>query len=299
MTTRISTRDQVLGSLGIGREDFVVEIGAGHRPFRRANLIVEKYPFDQVERIEECVSQAPTIIADAIALPLPDKGCDVLFASHVLEHLPEPARLLEEARRVSRHTYLEFPSPARELMYAWSFHKWLIEVEAAHLIFYRNDLPQLFGDFFYRHHDFLFDAWQSQRHDQFNSSIYVEPEALSWEFAAQTALEHVLASSPRGAAKVNVAPVQYARYTWRQIAAIAVQSLPGKMLDLFLQRKARQNRRPAHTRPLTPELLDRLVCQRCRSGPLRLESSQIVCQSCRAAYFQKRGLFDFGVPMDS
>lgn len=295
----MSTRDQALDALGIRPKDFVVEIGAGHRPFFRANLVVEKYPFDEVERIEACAPAAPTIIADAVTLPLPNKGCDVLFASHVLEHLPEPARFLEEARRVSRRTYLEFPSVARELMYAWSFHRWLIEVEGTRLIFYRNDLPQLFGDFFHRHHDFLLDAWQSQRHDQLNSSIYAEPEALHWEIASETALEHVLASSPRGAAKVNTAPAGYKRYTWRQIAAIIVQSLPDPLLHSFLRRKARQNRRPGKIRPMTQDLLDRLICQRCRSGPLRLESNRVVCRSCSFVYHQKGGLFDFDVPAGS
>jgi hypothetical protein len=142
-----STKTQVLDSLGIRRGDFVVEVGGGHEPFHRSDLNIDKFPFDNLHRIYGIVYHAPTVIADAARLPLPSAGCDWIFASHLIEHLPRPESFLEEIQRCSDKVYLEFPALNRELMFAWACHEWLVVPDGSHLVFYRNDIPQLFGDF--------------------------------------------------------------------------------------------------------------------------------------------------------
>lgn len=134
-------RSTVLDNLPVGPSDFVVEIGAGPMPFRHTKLIVDKYPFDNSERHGDIANVAPVIKADAARLPLADGACDVLFVSHVLEHIDEPRRFLEEARRCAKRIYLEFPTALREMMYAWPFHRWLIEFRENQLVFYKNDVP--------------------------------------------------------------------------------------------------------------------------------------------------------------
>ena len=126
------TRQQVLSRIEVGSSDFVVDIGGGHRPFDRANLVIEKYPFDNtMHRIGPMqFPPVPVIKADALAMPVADAGCDLVFASHIIEHLPDPAAFCAEIKRCSRRVYLEFPSRNRELMHAWSFHVWLVEREA-------------------------------------------------------------------------------------------------------------------------------------------------------------------------
>jgi len=83
---------------------------------------MDKFPFENVHRSEGLVHAAPVIIADPMKLPLPDHGCNLVFASHILEHIPSPDRFLEEVKRCSDRIYLEFPSARRELMFAWSYH---------------------------------------------------------------------------------------------------------------------------------------------------------------------------------
>jgi SAM-dependent methyltransferase len=287
------TRDAVLRGLAITPGDFVVEVGGGHNPFWRADLIVEKYPFDSGHRTDKLIPNAPVIIADAVRLPLPDRGCDLLFASHVLEHVPEPQQFLTEIKRCSHRVYLEFPGFRRELMFAWSFHQWVIEVQGTHLVFYRNDLPQLFGDFFHRHYDFVLDAWTTRRHAALNNWVSIESALLSWEFARQGALQHALESSPRNGAKVNAAPLERIAYGWRQIVMLGVQGLlPGLRPGWGSAVLGRWRHRAP--KPLRPALVRRLACQRCRSA-LRLQATEIVCDSCKAVYHERNGLFDFDV----
>jgi hypothetical protein len=281
----------VLQSLSIKPDDFVVEVGGGHQPFWRSDVIFNKYPFDNAHRSQDLVHSAPVLIAYATELPLPDKGCDVIFASHIIEHLPAPDQFLAEVQRCSDRIYLEFPSMTRELMFAWSFHEWVVTVEGSHLTFYREDIPQLFADFFHRHYDFLFDAWNIQRHGELNSWIYCSSADLTWEFAPEGAFQRALASSRSGQTKVNAAACERVEYTWRQIGTLIVQKLlPEPALGRLVA--ATRRRRRGTGKPLTQALIDRLACRKCNGGRLLLDDREIRCLSCDAAYGRRQGLFD-------
>lgn len=296
------TRTEVLDRLPIRPSDFVVEIGAGPAPFRHTKLILEKYPFDNEERHGDIVNLAPVIKADAAKLPLADQSCDVLFASHVIEHLDEPGRLVEEAKRVARNVYLEFPTAARELMYAWSFHKWLVEAEGNRLVFYRNDIPQLFGDFFHAEYDFLFDTWSQERFEELNGFLYAPVEEVTWTVSPRTALEHVLARGRNGGHKINF-PSQYGRTGTGSVAypmatcakMIAWALTPSSLIRARNRLAQRRNRRARQ--PLVEPLLARLVCQRCRTGGLQHRggsgAGEIVCPACGEHYAATDGVFDF------
>jgi SAM-dependent methyltransferase len=41
-----------------------------------------------------------TVVADIRSVPLPDQGFDAVFCSHAIEHVPDPERVVEEARRL-------------------------------------------------------------------------------------------------------------------------------------------------------------------------------------------------------
>ena len=293
MTT---TRDRVLKSLEIGWGDFVVEVGGGHEPFVRSDLILDKYPFDNLHRSQDLVHAAPVMIADASYLPLPDAGCDLIFASHIIEHLPHPEAFLTEVARCSRRVYLEFPGRNRELMFGWAMHEWLVEVEGVHLTFYRNDIPQLFGDFFHRNYDFLLDAWMMRRHTEVNSHLYAESSQITWEIAELGAFKHLTQISAHGRDKIDKTQIAEVDYELKQLATLSAQKvLPPRLFAKLVELRRRKRR--GVPRPVTAQLLDRLMCLHCRrSRSLTLRSAnQIVCRSCEASYGQRGGLFDLDI----
>lgn len=288
------TRSQVLDRIQIGKTDFVIDIGGGHRPFGRADLVIEKFPFDGSLHRDQAMQfpHVPVIKADALALPIPDAGCDLIFASHIIEHLPDPARFVREIKRCSRRVYLEFPSRNRELMYAWSFHEWLVEATGTVMRFYRNDLPQLFGSLFHEEYDAALGAWSDARQELLNTSLCCDSCDLECEFPQQTACEWVLSIAAKGASKINSASLTHrARYSLRENLAFLAQSMLSSAAYSSLSRPRRKTSAPA---PLPENILARLMCLRCRGTNLRRRDGRIVCP-CGAEYANERGVFDFDI----
>ena len=294
-------REAILDALGIAPGEFVVEIGAGTIPFRGTRLVLDKFPFDDAERGGPIAGTAPLLQADAERLPLKRGSCDVLFCSHVIEHLPQPARLVEEARRCARRLYLEFPRARRELLYAWRYHRWLVELEGSKLVLYRNDVPQLFGGFFHEQYDLLLDVWSAERHAELNAHWFGDPAELSVEVAPSSAFEHLVGASARGADKRDF-EVPYAEegagpvaYPWSSRLKLAAWSLLPESLLRARRRRAASRARPRE--PLADEVLAKLLCQTCRDETATIaraaDGAELVCGGCGQRYRARDGVFDF------
>ena len=287
-------RGEVLGKLPVSDSDFVVEIGAGDRPFYKTKLIIDKFPFENTERWADIKRMAPVIKGDAIKLPLADKSVDLLFASHVLEHVDEPTRFLAEAKRCARFIYLEFPSLKRELMYAWSYHRWLIEISGTRLIFYKNDMPQMFGDFFHRGHDLLLELWSEHRFEELNNHIFAETDQLTAEFSEKTVCQYAVSRCAPHTENVNFAAIEKRPYTTPQLAKLLLFGLaPARAIEL--KKKVLNRWGERKDAKLGPAILQKMICQRCRERRLEFGDGAIGCPACGARYEQTRGVFDFDV----
>ena len=85
-----------------------VEIGAGaHNDYKLRAINVDRYPeMDTIYKHEELRLSGRMAAIDLVSmgddLPLRDETVDFVFASHVIEHFPDPLRALEEWSRVAR-----------------------------------------------------------------------------------------------------------------------------------------------------------------------------------------------------
>ena len=93
-----------------------VEIGASaHNDFGLRAINVDRYPdmdtpYKDEERALCGTARAIDLVAPGDDLPLKDDAVDFVFASHVIEHFPDPMRALKEWRRVaSRHVVVVVP----------------------------------------------------------------------------------------------------------------------------------------------------------------------------------------------
>lgn len=287
-------RETILNKLPIGKDDFVVEIGSGHLPFKHTKLIFDKYPFDNVERFGDIKNIAPIIKADAIKIPLKNKSCDLLFASHVIEHISKPDQFINEAKRCSRYIYLEFPSLKRELMYAWSFHKWLVEIVNGKLIFFRNDVPQIFNNFFHKSYDLNFHIWSEERFEELNNHVFLETDELTYEFSQKTAFEYILDCSATGDDKINFADIDKKKYSYRELLSLIVyNAIPEKLIKIKKEFFNRLNSKKMCS--FTTEILEKLICQKCKTEKLTLLRDELVCDSCKTKYKKTNEIFDFDI----
>jgi SAM-dependent methyltransferase len=116
--------------LGIRSTDLVVDLGSGQNPHPRANVLCDRFVFDNTERASHGALRVdrPVVVSDATKTPFADRAFDFAFCSHLLEHMDDPAALLDELQRIASAGYIETPGSVYEKLYGWRFHRWFVSV---------------------------------------------------------------------------------------------------------------------------------------------------------------------------
>ncbi len=141
--------------LRIKRHDRVLEIGCGHNPTFRSNVITDKYEFDNSQRCGDIriFPHQKFIAASGEKLPFDDHAFDYVICNQVLEHAEDPSLFIEEIMRVGRRGYIETPTMLGELLFPKEAHKWVVLIIDGKLILYektrmpgnyRNNYGELF-----------------------------------------------------------------------------------------------------------------------------------------------------------
>jgi len=114
--------------LGIGKNDRVLEVGCGHNPHFRSNVIVDKFIDSNYHRSGDIkiLRDQVFVQADGEALPFKDKEFDYAICNQVLEHVENPIQFVKEQSRVAKKGYIEVPSLMGEYLFPKKSHKWLI-----------------------------------------------------------------------------------------------------------------------------------------------------------------------------
>lgn len=135
--------------MNIRPNDFVLEIGSGHNPKTRSDVLCDKFIEDDEQRGGKLVSDRPIVEADGQYLPFADKAFDYVICSHVLEHVEDPDLLISELMRVAHRGYIETPSEIGERIYGWHYHNWIVNNIDGRLVLQKNDKRAEFGQLFH------------------------------------------------------------------------------------------------------------------------------------------------------
>mgnify|MGYP001595570253 CR=1 FL=1 len=119
----------------IPRGHLVLDVGSGDGPFARANILCDKYISETVNRVGPISIDRPFVAGDILALPFRDNSFDYIFCSHVLEHVDDPERALNELMRVGKRGYIEMPSEFLEKLKCSPGHRWYVNINDSTLIF--------------------------------------------------------------------------------------------------------------------------------------------------------------------
>ena len=123
----------------------VLDVGSGDRPFPKATMLVDRLPARRVTfRGEIAENPSGTIVrhgkqfreGDLEALPFDANSFDFVYASHVIEHVVNPAQAIRELERVAPRGYIECPRAWFEFLDGNPFHRWLINLVDGKLHFH-------------------------------------------------------------------------------------------------------------------------------------------------------------------
>lgn len=114
--------------LNIKAKDYVLEVGGGHNPHKRSNVVVDKFVDSNFHRHSDIkyFSHQKFIQADGENLPFKDNEFDYVMSNHVLEHVENPEVFLKEQMRVGKRGYIETPSVIGEYLFPKKSHRWLV-----------------------------------------------------------------------------------------------------------------------------------------------------------------------------
>lgn len=266
----------------IRSDDLVLEIGSGHDPVSRSDVLCDRYLEDNREREgvhDAVVDERPFVVADAEALPFRDKAFGYLICQHVLEHASSPERFIGEMCRVSRRGYVETPSRFWEAIYAAKeYHHWVLDNHDGKLIIApkRSEDRSRFGGLFT-------ELWKT--HPDFRAFHTHSPELmftyLEWDGAIS--FEIVPEASP--CFELN----DY-RDVLSQIAARAnAARKPSRTNAIYRSARAAAGRlrhKARHKAAAKRTDIDSLLCcaaPSCR-GDLTKSSDQYHCSRCSRSY---------------
>lgn len=116
--------------------DKVLEIGPGATPYSRSDVFLEKKFASENELIAQSglvgllKTDKPVFTYDGDIFPFKDKEFDYVVCSHVLEHVDDVDKFLNEMQRVGKKGYLEFPTIYYDYLYNFTVHtQFLMYVE--------------------------------------------------------------------------------------------------------------------------------------------------------------------------
>lgn len=99
----------------------VVDVGCGHRPYRdlfgRCSYVGLDYGASDT---------SPDVLGDATCLPIAGQVADIVFSTQVLEHVPDPRKMIRECHRILKSNgYLILTAPFYWPLHEkpWDFHR--------------------------------------------------------------------------------------------------------------------------------------------------------------------------------
>ncbi len=124
----------------------VLDVGSGHHPHPRADVLLELHVDSHAERSGvAAVRDQRLIVGDAQTMPFADNEFDYVIASHVAEHVEDPERLCRELSRVASAGYIETPGWLTDILLRESFHRWRVRRDGPGLRFDRVRDPRPLG----------------------------------------------------------------------------------------------------------------------------------------------------------
>jgi SAM-dependent methyltransferase len=125
-------------ALPVEPDALVLDVGSGDKPHWRADVLLDRYSGSEhgVQRSGQAAARLdrPMFDADAASMPFADQRFDYVICSHLLEHVTDPAAVIEELMRVAKAGYIEVPSITSAKISDFPSHLWWCDMVDGELV---------------------------------------------------------------------------------------------------------------------------------------------------------------------
>ena len=108
--------------LPVSSDSLILDVGSGGKPYPRSDVLLDRLTGAEHRQGSAMLIDRPAVLGDACRMPFKDKSFDYIVASHILEHMADPAKFLEELQRVGKAGYIETPNFMYERLKPFSIH---------------------------------------------------------------------------------------------------------------------------------------------------------------------------------
>ncbi|MCB4757455.1 MAG: methyltransferase domain-containing protein [Elusimicrobia bacterium] len=264
--------------LSIPRGEKVLDIGGGDGPFARADIVCEKFIGDNTERARVFLKDRPLVLGDIEDLPFKDKSFDFVYCSHILEHVHNPKKAIEEIQRVGKRGFVEVPSEYLELTATSTpSHLWTIRLnDLGELVFKPKDSaslnPQV--DAVFRRYLWMNDPTYMAFH--WKNYYRLFNIGLNWEktipFRVETSSSPIQQKSFTKGQVESREGIQRALNNPKSHKKFSVRRLIKNIIEGFYRDKS-----------IYTWLLSHIACPKCKSA-LSKGEGHLVCSTCQSSY---------------
>lgn len=260
--------------LGIRPSDLVLEVGGGHNPHFRSDVLCDKFLETSLHRQGHVAHPVPLVQGDIEHLPFRDGVFDFVIASHILEHVDNPDQACRELARVAKRGYIETPHEFQERLIGGNpAHKWFVSEQDARLVFRQKPSG------------FLDEALASQVW-----KLQVEKNVGWADFWSKNTAQLYVTRRWTSRIECHVVREDGGYLGLQQVTDTADASRDEKLATPNLARLKAFARFFFARRPISPATLNTLLaCPTCH-GPLALDDQTLHCPACDRHYPVKDGI---------
>lgn len=243
----------------------VLEVGSGGNPYARANVLLDAYEETRERHWTPLSVDRPFVFGAVERLPFRTRAFEFVIASHVVEHVADPVRVLRELERVASAGYIEVPDAFMERVNPYLDHRLEITRRDGTLVIRKKQAAVADGDLVELYEDRVKPVLTGETIRRHPFAFHVRHY---WEnqIAFAVVNPEVDAGWPAPAGKER--PIE-------ATAAAGLRAAVASLLRTFFS----QRRRNA-----TIDLLSLLRCPACEGEALHRGTAAITCTTCGVAY---------------
>ncbi len=132
---------KIVPGFKIKKNDLVLDIGSGDKPFWRGNVFLDNLELKNLHRHTDTQTIKDLglfVNGDITKTKFKNKAFDFSFCTHLLEHVDRPDLAIKEITRISKKGYIEVPNGIIEFISPFHSHIWFILFDGKKLTFVRK-----------------------------------------------------------------------------------------------------------------------------------------------------------------